>query len=986
MKKIVLIAMIVLMSISLFAKSNEKYFKFEINSKAELNKITRIISIANVQNKTVFAYANEKELREFSKLGYAVEFLQKWGEQPLPKMALIADEMRDWDSYPTYQVYVDMMYQFATDYPNLCTVTSIGQSEEGREILVAKISDNVNDEENEPEFFYTGTMHGDELVGYPLMLRLIDYLLTNYGSNDDITELVNNVEIYINPNSNPDGTYAGGNNSVWNATRYNSNSVDLNRNYPDPDDGAHPDGNSYQAETTAMMDFAEAHSFVLSSNLHSGAEVVNYPWDTYSQLTADDGWWQDVCHGYANTVQANSPNGYMNGFNDGITNGYAWYSISGGRQDYMNYYHGCREMTLELSNDKLLAENELNAHWDYNCDAFINYIKESLNGIRGIVTNESGTPLFATITVLNHDVDNAMVYTDPDVGDFHRMLETGVYDIEVSAYGCISQTIDNINVADGNVTVVDVVLNFAENVNISGVVTDSETNLPIQNATIEILDLPINPVTTNVNGEYLINNVLEGNYTMRVFATNYGSVSQTVSISDANTVFNFQLSQAAIEDFESGNFSMYEWEFNDAMWLISNVEAFEGIYSATSGTISDGQSSGLQLTLDVFSNGEISFFVKMSSEADYDFLKFYIDDSEQGSWSGSSNWTEVSFPVSTGTHTFEWVYEKDSSVSNGSDCGWIDYIVFPAIGTQEPANLEFTPESFAVTLAENEVTTETLSLSNSGEGTIDYSINLVEITYLRETTRFASSPVLRSAEVAIVCDGGDWQSEISWNIVDEFSNPIINGVAPFNQTIILENGIYTLNAIDSYGDGWNGNYLTITGTDGTEYLNYTLDNGSSGAATFEINAPNPISWLSLSQNSGFLGGGQTDNISVYFDSSELILGSTYLANIVITNSAGNDVIVPITLNIENEEPIMYGDVDGNGQVQAMDASLTLQNVVDMIDFAEWQIIAADVDGNGQIQAMDASYILQYVVGIIDDFPIEDGRINKKNKNKIRRNK
>jgi len=758
MKKIILVAVIILMMFSLLAKSSEKYFKFEINSKAELNKITRVISIANVQNKTVFAYANEKELREFSKLGYAVEFLQKWSEQSLPKMALNADEMRDWDSYPTYQTYVNMMYQFAADYPNLCAVTNIGQSEEGREILVAKISDNVNSEEDEPEFFYTGTMHGDELVGFPLMLRLIDYLLSNYASNDEIAQLVNAVEIHINPNSNPDGTYAGGNNTVWNATRYNSNSIDLNRNYPDPDDGAHPDGNSYQVETIAMMDFAEAHSFVLSSNLHSGAEVVNYPWDTYSQLTADDNWWQDVCHDYANSAQTNSPYGYMNGFNDGITNGYEWYSISGGRQDYMNYYHGCREMTLELSNDKLLAENELNAHWNYNRDAFINYIKESLNGVRGVVTNENGEPLFATISVLNHDIDNSMVYTDPDVGDFHRMLEAGVYDIEVSAYGYIPQTVNNVSVFDGNVTVTDIVLSFAENVNISGVVTNSETNLPIQNAIIEILDTPINPATTNANGEYFINNVLEGNYTIRASASNYSNVSQTVSISDENTVFNFQLSQAAIEDFESGNFSTYDW---NADWEIS-TDSFEGSYSAKSSNINDNEITEMQITLDVLSDGEISFYYKVSSEANYDFLRFYLDGDEQSNWSGNSNWTEVNFPVSAGNRTFEWVYEKDGSVSSGSDCAWIDYIIFPA----------------------------------------------------------------------------------------------------------------------------------------------------------------------------------------------------------------------------TEQPIIYGDVDGNGQVQAMDASLTLQNVVDMINFEEWQILAGDVDGNGQIQAMDASYILQFVVGMIDNFPIENGRIKKKN----RRNK
>ncbi len=186
-------------------------------------------------------------------------------------------------------------------------------------------------------------MHGDETTGYILLLRLIDHLLSNYGADTELTSLINNTEIWINPLANPDGTYASGNHTVFGATRGNANLVNLNRNYPDPEDGQHPDGNTWQVETLAFMDLAEEQNFALAANTHGGAEVVNYPWDTWSRLAADDDWWQMVAHEYADTAQYYSPSGYFNGFNDGITNGYAWYSISGGRQDYMNYFHHCRE-------------------------------------------------------------------------------------------------------------------------------------------------------------------------------------------------------------------------------------------------------------------------------------------------------------------------------------------------------------------------------------------------------------------------------------------------------------------------------------------------------------------------------------------------------------------------------------------------------------------------------------------------------------------
>ena len=50
-----------------------------------------------------------------------------------------------------------------------------------------------------------------------------------------------------------------------------------------------------------------------------------------------------------------------------------------------------------------------------------------------------------------------------------------------------------------------------------------------------------------------------------------------------------------------------------------------------------------------------------------------------GEWSGEESWSEVSYPVTAGTHTFKWVYEKDIFVTGGNDCAWVDYIVFPPI-------------------------------------------------------------------------------------------------------------------------------------------------------------------------------------------------------------------------------------------------------------------------------------------------------------------
>lgn len=133
-----------------------------------------------------------------------------------------------------------------------------------------------------------------------------------------------------------------------------------------------------------------------------------------------------------------------------------------------------------------------------------------------------------------------------------------------------------------------------------------------------------------------------------------------------------------LEDFETGDFSSYDWEFGgSAPWFVTDISPYEGTYSMRSGQISDNQVSSVNVTMNVLADGEINFSYKVSSEANYDYLVFSIDGTTMGSWAGNVAWTQGTFPVQAGERTFSWSYEKDVSVSTGSDCAWVDYIVFP---------------------------------------------------------------------------------------------------------------------------------------------------------------------------------------------------------------------------------------------------------------------------------------------------------------------
>ena len=324
-------------------------------------------------------------------------------DEPAPKvlnMASSLEQMASWDRYPTYETYLAMMEQWAQEFPTLCHVDTIGTSLEGRLILSMYIEPQTDDDLYRPEFFYSSTIHGDEVTGYVMMLRLIDTLLHGYGTNPQYTDLVNRTRISINPLANPDGTYHRGNHTVQGSQRYNANGVDLNRNYPDPF-GATKE--PLQQENELMIAYVTAHHFKLSANLHGGSEVMNYPWDCFTSTTNPHPaaeWWQEVCQRFVDTSRTYSSTHFHDVTNSGVIAGGDWYVIHGGRQDYMNYYHNCLEVTMELSTSKTLSSDRLPEYWHFLQHSLVNYIAEihslpeGYNGISDLRSQTSGFSVY----------------------------------------------------------------------------------------------------------------------------------------------------------------------------------------------------------------------------------------------------------------------------------------------------------------------------------------------------------------------------------------------------------------------------------------------------------------------------------------------------------------------------------------------------------------------------------------------------------------
>ena len=437
---------------------NEFYFSFKYDLH-QLADVANLVSIDKVDGDNVVAYANSEEYQRFLTLGIEATLLTP--PSMLENHKMYDGKTRDgygWDEYPTYEAYEAMMAEYAELYPEECSLIELGTLESARKLLVLRLNNDVS--EAKPKVLLTSTIHGDETTGYILMLRLIDELLTKKG-NPEIDNVRNNIDLFVCPNANPDGTYRGGNHTVTGATRSNAFGIDMNRNYPDCVEGEHPDEKDYALETELFMRLAEEYQFTMSANYHGGAEVVNYPWDNQTALHVDDAWWLMVSRQYADLVHEKNP-GYMTDRDNGVTNGAAWYVINGSRQDYMNYYQQCRELTVECSSTKCPPASALPLYWEYNRNAICAFLNQALFGIHGIVKDaKTQQPLKASVRILNHDQEYSIVESQHPNGDFYRPIKAGTYTIEINADGYLPKR-ETVVVVDNEKTTLDIRLGKPE--------------------------------------------------------------------------------------------------------------------------------------------------------------------------------------------------------------------------------------------------------------------------------------------------------------------------------------------------------------------------------------------------------------------------------------------------------------------------------------------------------------------------------------------
>jgi len=438
LKLILLLAALVSCTLALSAEPLEEHvLKLRIPNPEDVVKvIKRGISLdhPNKKDNTFEAYVTDNELQILKEFNLEYEIQPK---QAFEKRSPSAVDYHDYTALTTF------MENMAAQYPTITKLFSIGKTVQNRDIWGIQITDNIDVDEAEPQFKYVANMHGDEVVGREISIYLIELLCSQYNTNDRISTLVNETNIFIIPSMNPDG--------FERRQRGNAHNKDLNRNFPDQYLSPTNTKTGREPEVAAMMTFIENHNFVLSANFHGGAVVANYPYDgnadqrsgSYSR-SQDDEVFKYLASTYSNT-HASMHNSLE--FNGGITNGAEWYVLYGGMQDWNYVYNvGVFEITIELSDDKWPSSSALPSFWEDNREAMLTYMELIHKlGVRGIVKSADGTPLKALITVVQN---NKAIKTNPTHGDYYRLLTPGTYTMTASASGYASATHD-ISIPEG---------------------------------------------------------------------------------------------------------------------------------------------------------------------------------------------------------------------------------------------------------------------------------------------------------------------------------------------------------------------------------------------------------------------------------------------------------------------------------------------------------------------------------------------------------
>jgi len=319
-----------------------------------------------------------------------------------------------------------------SNYSSFTKIETVGYSKEGREIKALIISNDPEEIQDEPRIRLTGGIHGNEMISVEILLNFIEYLCSeNHKGTSRIVDLIDSRYIAIIPVLNPDGLIRG--------RRYNSNDIDLNRNFD----------SLSQPESAALSVYSKNKVFHSSITFHSGAVLINMPFD-YKSKIIDNEYPEEynlitsMALSYARGGFSSNPDVYTKVYNsdygdyidlvEGTINGGDWYVVTGSLQDWSYLHTGCIDMTVEVARSNPSTIEGIDAVYSYNQGSLLDYIEKAGYGVHGRVTSsaEPDGVKDVEITVVYDNgsgiTGDIIVKTDSK-GYYHRILGAGNYNL-----------------------------------------------------------------------------------------------------------------------------------------------------------------------------------------------------------------------------------------------------------------------------------------------------------------------------------------------------------------------------------------------------------------------------------------------------------------------------------------------------------------------------------------------------------------------------
>lgn len=399
------------------------------------------------------------------------------------------------ERYHTYAEVEQEIFWAAEQFPDIISVDTLGYAHDiggdDTPIFVVKISDNVQENEDEPSLLFTGAHHAEEIIGVEICMYIMQRLVMGYGVNDTITQWVNDAESWFVPVVNPLGhqvvvdslDYAyrknkrdnnlNGSFDVVPGIGADTDGVDLNRNYDyhwshgdtlwESDNYRGPSPFS-ESETQAIRNFIANVKPALAVNYHSSrtgdvAEMVIHPWNHNGEYCPDMWHIQEVAYQVSERIPTDDgEDTYEYVIGSGMY-GYA--------RDWMYGVHGVFAMTIEAGSTVLppgdMVDDICERNW-----VGIQFLYERVRyaAITGNITDvDTGEPLEANVRILEaYDPDLPERKSEPIFGRYIRLLEpwAAPFTVEISKDEYETVTIDSVLTSYTGLTELDVELQWQD--------------------------------------------------------------------------------------------------------------------------------------------------------------------------------------------------------------------------------------------------------------------------------------------------------------------------------------------------------------------------------------------------------------------------------------------------------------------------------------------------------------------------------------------